>query len=214
MGAKPVSAYLLNSKQFKLYADTDGYFQMGEMLPVPGTATEGCDGVLPHAVGLGPPCFFCNPHRRGGLINMATSTLIQFLGAGEAAATSNRTLRETYLASGTLAVGDLVALDLTQTLDADKLLYVIGADSGTAAKSIAIGVATAPAVAGGQIEVLLRGIATVKVDGSATAIAAGDALVLSGVKLVKAVAGEGIVAQSLVAVTTDTTAKVYVLPRF
>ena len=98
--------------------------------------------------------------------------------------------------------------------DADKLLYVIGADSGTAAKSIAIGVATAPAVAGGQIEVLLRGIATVKVDGSATAIAAGDALVLSGVKLVKAVAGEGIVAQSLVAVTTDTTAKVFVLPGF
>ena len=71
-----------------------------------------------------------------------------------------------------------------------------------------------PAVAGGQIEVLLRGIATVKVDGSATAIAAGDALVLSGVKLDKAVAGEGIVAQSLVAVTTDTTSKVYVLPRF
>lgn len=145
---------------------------------------------------------------------MATSSLIQFLGAGEGVRTSNRTLRETYLASGTLAVGDLVALDLTQTLDADKLLYVIGADSGTAAKSIAIGVATAPAVAGGQIEVLLRGIATVKVDGSATAIAAGDALVLSGVKLVKAVAGEGIVAQSLVAVTTDTTSKVYVLPRF
>ena len=40
MGAKPVSAYLLNSKQFKLYADTDGYFQMGDMMPVPGTATE------------------------------------------------------------------------------------------------------------------------------------------------------------------------------
>lgn len=40
MGAKKVSAYLLNSKQFKLYADVDGYFQMGEMLPVPGTATE------------------------------------------------------------------------------------------------------------------------------------------------------------------------------
>jgi len=40
MGAKPVSAYLLNSKQFQLYADVDGWFNVGEMLPVPGTATE------------------------------------------------------------------------------------------------------------------------------------------------------------------------------
>ena len=145
---------------------------------------------------------------------MATSTLIQFLGAGEKDATSNRTLRETYLASGTLAVGDLVSLDVNQTLDSDKLLFVIASDSASAVKAICIGVATAAAVAGGQVEVLLRGIATVKVDGSGTAVAAGDALCLSGAKLVKAVAGEGIVAQALVAVTTDTTAKVYVLPRF
>ena len=40
MGAKAVSAYLLSSDQFQLYADTDGFFQVGDMMPVPGTATE------------------------------------------------------------------------------------------------------------------------------------------------------------------------------
>ncbi len=145
---------------------------------------------------------------------MATSTLIQFLGPGESQNTVNRSLKETFLAGGTIAAGDLIALDTSKTDDGDKLLYVVAADSGTAAKSIAIGVALAGAAAGEKVDVLLRGIASVKVDGSGTAVAAGDALVLSGVKLVKAVAGEGIVAQSLGAVTTDTAAKVFVLPRF
>jgi len=40
MGAKPVSAYALSSDMFQLYADQDGWFQLSEMLPVPGTATE------------------------------------------------------------------------------------------------------------------------------------------------------------------------------
>ena len=40
MGAKPVSAYLLSSDQFQLYVDTDGFFNVSEMMPVPGTATE------------------------------------------------------------------------------------------------------------------------------------------------------------------------------
>ena len=145
---------------------------------------------------------------------MASSTLIQFLGPGEDQNTVNRSVKETFLAGGTIVAGDLVALDLSKSADGDKLLYVVAADSGTAAKSIAIGVASAGAVVNEKVDVLLRGIATVKVDGSGTAIAAGDALVLAGVKLVKAVAGEGIVAQSLGAVTTDTTAKVFVLPRF
>ena len=34
-----VSAYILSSSQFRLYADTDGFFEMSDMLPVPGTAT-------------------------------------------------------------------------------------------------------------------------------------------------------------------------------
>ena len=40
MGAVPVSAYLLDSSTFQLYVDTDGFFNMSDMLPVPGTATE------------------------------------------------------------------------------------------------------------------------------------------------------------------------------
>ena len=40
MGAKAVSAYLLSSDQFQLYVDTDGFFNVSEMMPVPGTATE------------------------------------------------------------------------------------------------------------------------------------------------------------------------------
>ena len=40
MGANPVSAYLLSSDQFQLYVDTDGFFNVSDMMPVPGTATE------------------------------------------------------------------------------------------------------------------------------------------------------------------------------
>ena len=38
--AVPVSAYVLSSNQFRLYADVDGFFEMSDMMPVPGTATE------------------------------------------------------------------------------------------------------------------------------------------------------------------------------
>tara|TARA_R110002050_G_scaffold82172_3_gene175940 strand:+ start:1887 stop:2903 length:1017 start_codon:yes stop_codon:yes gene_type:complete len=38
--AVPVSAYVLSSSQFRLYADVDGFFEMSDMMPVPGTATE------------------------------------------------------------------------------------------------------------------------------------------------------------------------------
>ena len=35
-----ISAYALSSDMFQLYADTDGFFTVSDMLPVPGTATE------------------------------------------------------------------------------------------------------------------------------------------------------------------------------
>ncbi len=35
-----ISAYALTSDQFQLYADTDGFFNVSDMMPVPGTATE------------------------------------------------------------------------------------------------------------------------------------------------------------------------------
>lgn len=40
MGAKKVSAYLLNSRNFQLYADRDGWFQMGDLTLIPGTVVE------------------------------------------------------------------------------------------------------------------------------------------------------------------------------
>lgn len=39
MGALPVSAYVLSSDTFQLYADTDGWFNTQPLAPVPGTAT-------------------------------------------------------------------------------------------------------------------------------------------------------------------------------
>ena len=57
---------------------------------------------------------------------MATSTLVQFIAAGEGADTSNRRQVETFIAGGTIVAGDVVALDTTQT-GADKVLYVIQA---------------------------------------------------------------------------------------
>ncbi len=38
--ADNVSIYALNSSQFRLYADVDGFFEVGDLMPVPGTATE------------------------------------------------------------------------------------------------------------------------------------------------------------------------------
>jgi hypothetical protein len=35
-----VSAFALSSSQFQLYADTDAFFTVSDMLPVPGTATK------------------------------------------------------------------------------------------------------------------------------------------------------------------------------
>jgi len=38
--AKAVSAYVLSSSNFKLYADQDGWFNVSDLMPVPGTAVE------------------------------------------------------------------------------------------------------------------------------------------------------------------------------
>ena len=39
-GGAPVSAYVLSSDLFQLYTDTDGWFHVSDLMPVPGTATE------------------------------------------------------------------------------------------------------------------------------------------------------------------------------
>ena len=69
---------------------------------------------------------------------MATSTLIQYLQAGEAGDTMNRGQVETFLTAGTITAGDAVALDLSQT-GANKALFVVEAPAN--ANAIVIGVA-------------------------------------------------------------------------
>jgi hypothetical protein len=149
---------------------------------------------------------------------MATSTLVQFLATeadGATRDTSNRFQVETFLASAAIAADAIVSLDLAQTSDVDKALYVITAASGTATRTCVVGAATeSAAAAGAKVKVLTKGLYTVAVDGSGTAVAAGDGLCLSGGKLVKVTSGKPVFAVACEAVTTDTTALVYFPPRF
>lgn len=102
---------------------------------------------------------------------MATSTLIQYLQPGEAGNTMNRGQVETFLAGGTIGVGDAVALDLSKT-GADKALYVVEAPANSGA--IVVGVALTSAVAGEKVGVVVTGyIDVADVD---TGVAAGQAL--------------------------------------
>jgi hypothetical protein len=80
---------------------------------------------------------------------MATSTLIQYLeteqkdgfGASVAVgpATLNRRQVETFLAAATIAAGDLVSLDASQTADGDKAIKIVKSDSAAAAASCPVG---------------------------------------------------------------------------
>ncbi|NBS69409.1 hypothetical protein EBT31_10925 [bacterium] len=97
---------------------------------------------------------------------MATSNLIQYLSAGEAANTSNRRVVETYLTAGAVALGDWCALDTSQT-GADKALYVTPTPA-TAGRGNVVGVAieaiTGTASAPAQVKVCIAGyVAAAKV---------------------------------------------------
>ena len=89
---------------------------------------------------------------------MATSTLIQFLAAGEAGDTSHRRQVETYIAAGTIAAGDVVAFDDSQT-GADRALYVEQAGIVATGNGLAAGVALDGASAGEQVRVIVAGYA-------------------------------------------------------
>lgn len=86
---------------------------------------------------------------------MATSTLIQFIDAGETSSTSNRSQSETFLAGGAIAAGDWVAFDTSQT-GADKTLYVIESPAA-AGSGLACGVALDAAASGAQVRVCIGG---------------------------------------------------------
>ncbi len=121
---------------------------------------------------------------------MATSTLIQFLGPGESQNTVNRSLKETFLAGGTIAVGDLIALDTSKT-GADRCLYVgvIDTSGGAVALGVpVIGVALESASIDGEVRVVIAGyVAQANI---ATGTAAGIALSLDTTTSGRAVAAD------------------------
>ena len=70
---------------------------------------------------------------------MATSDTIQYLSAGDKGATSSRRVTETFYAGGAIVIGDVVCFDTSQT-GADRVAYVVKADSGAPATQQAIGI--------------------------------------------------------------------------
>jgi hypothetical protein len=108
---------------------------------------------------------------------MATNTILQSLndstafGGVSTTGTSNRRQVETFLAGGTIAVGDAVAIDLSKT-DSDKVLYVVEATAGT--KALIIGIAISAAAANEPVQVVVSGyVASADV---ATGVTAGAQL--------------------------------------
>ena len=89
---------------------------------------------------------------------MATSTLVQFLASGEAGDTSHRRQVETYLASGAITQGDIVAFDDSKT-GADRILYVEQAGIVATGNGLAAGVALETVAADEQVRVIVAGYA-------------------------------------------------------
>ena len=106
---------------------------------------------------------------------MATSTLIQFLDAGQTSETMNRRQVETFLAGGAIAAGDWVQPDLAKA-SGDEMLYAIEAGAvATKGNPGVIGVALAAAAAGEQVRVVVSGYCASAYVSAATV--AGSALV-------------------------------------
>lgn len=123
---------------------------------------------------------------------MATSSLIQSLDVTDSAGTaigltvSDRRRIESFIAAGTIGVGDWVALDYSQSTDGARSIKVVGADGNagaagtiTSTASRVVGVALTAASAGGRVDVVTRGLADASVTESGSGIKQGDALVIS-----------------------------------
>ena len=92
---------------------------------------------------------------------MADSTIIQSLIPGADADQSARSKRQKFLAGGTIAAGDFVSPDVSQT-GADRALYVVTLDTSGGAVAVGvptIGVAMNAASAGEQVDVVVAGYA-------------------------------------------------------
>ena len=111
---------------------------------------------------------------------MATQNVIQYLeedrysalpgGATEAVGpeSMNRRQTETFIASGTIAAGDVVAFDTGKT-GADRVLYVAQAGVVANGNGLCVGAAVRAATAGEKVEVVVSGYADVKTHGTVTA---------------------------------------------
>lgn len=152
---------------------------------------------------------------------MATSTLIQKLDstAFESSTTvpgsytavspegvSNRSQIETFLAGGTVAVGDWVALDATKS-GAEKALFVVEAGAAANGNPLVVGVVLSSAettgalTAGSKVNVIIAGYAAEANTNGAPV--AGQPLVVQTVAGAADAAGAGITAPPCGAVLAD-----------
>ena len=109
---------------------------------------------------------------------MATQNLLQRLDkaadtTGSSVDASDRRIEETFVAAEAIAAGDFVTLDLNQSDNSDKALFVKKLTS-TAISSLGVGVAIKAAADGEAVRVCIRGMIAANV---ATGIAQGDRLV-------------------------------------
>ena len=108
---------------------------------------------------------------------MATSTLLQRLDAGSSNSVMNRQQVETFIASEAIVANDFVALDVAQTSDADKALYIKKASTDSK-RTMCVGVALeAAAAAGDHVRVCVKGVCEANVAGDT---AEGEFLTITG----------------------------------
>lgn len=153
---------------------------------------------------------------------MATNTLIQKLfaadesGVGEDSnAVSSRVQHETFRAGETISAGATVSLDFSQTSNGERALVVKEADSADACP-IGVYDGSVEAASGSFIKVCIRGIVEEALVNGTVAVAVGDALAISADgKLVKRAAAEdALVAYAMEAISTDASARVFVVKNY
>tara|TARA_R100000951_G_scaffold116719_1_gene130109 strand:- start:4160 stop:4651 length:492 start_codon:yes stop_codon:yes gene_type:complete len=96
----------------------------------------------------------------------------------------NRRREEVFLAGGTVAVGDIVSLEIAATSDGERSISVVKANSGASDTSVPVGVVIASAETdgtltdGSRVVVCTRGICNALLAGG---IGAGAPVTISGV---------------------------------
>lgn len=109
---------------------------------------------------------------------MATNTILQSLNSvadGSGVSSSNRRQIETFIAAENIGAGDLVAFDITQAANADRVLNVVLADTASGNTIACVGFALADTLSGANVDVVVAGLhESANVVG---ATAAGDRMV-------------------------------------